>query len=52
VIDGEVELELDDGEVRTIRKGDLVVQRGTVHKWTNVTPNGGVVEDILRDAGE
>jgi quercetin dioxygenase-like cupin family protein len=52
VIDGEVELELDDGEVRTIRKGDLVVQRGIVYKWMNVTPNGGVVEDILRDAGE
>ena len=41
VIDGEVELELDDGVVRRVRKGDLVVQRGTVHKWTNVTPNGG-----------
>ena len=41
VIEGEVELELDGGEVRRVRKGDLVVQRGTVHKWTNVTPNGG-----------
>jgi quercetin dioxygenase-like cupin family protein len=44
VIEGEVELELDDGEVRRVRKGDLVVQRGTVHKWTNVTPNGGWVK--------
>lgn len=25
VIEGEVELELDDGEVRRVRKGDLVV---------------------------
>jgi quercetin dioxygenase-like cupin family protein len=41
VIEGEVELELDDGQVRRVHKGDLVVQRGTVHKWTNVTPNGG-----------
>lgn len=41
VIEGEVELQLDDGEVQRVRKGDVVVQRGTMHKWTNVTPNGG-----------
>jgi quercetin dioxygenase-like cupin family protein len=41
VIEGEVELQLDDGEVRRARRGDVVVQRGTMHKWTNVTPDGG-----------
>jgi quercetin dioxygenase-like cupin family protein len=41
VIEGEVELQLDDGEVQRVRKGDVVVQRGTMHKWTNVTRDGG-----------
>ncbi|KAK7995491.1 hypothetical protein PG990_014264 [Apiospora arundinis] len=35
VIDGEVLLELDGGEKRTLKKGDVVVQRGTNHAWSN-----------------
>lgn len=34
-LDGEVELILDGGETRLIRKGDMVVQRGTMHAWRN-----------------
>jgi mannose-6-phosphate isomerase-like protein (cupin superfamily) len=34
VIEGEVVLLLDDSEV-TLRKGDVVVQRGTNHAWEN-----------------
>jgi len=34
VLDGEVALELDTGEV-TLRPGDCVVQRGTRHAWRN-----------------
>lgn len=34
VIEGEVILVLDDSEV-TLRKGDVVVQRGTDHAWEN-----------------
>lgn len=34
VIEGEVVLILDDSEV-TLRKSDVVVQRGTVHAWEN-----------------
>ncbi len=34
VIEGEVVLVLDDSEV-TLRKGDVVVQRGTNHAWEN-----------------
>lgn len=34
VIDGELVLILEDSEV-TIRKGDVVVQRGTNHAWEN-----------------
>jgi len=34
VLDGEVVLVLDDSEV-TLRPGDVVVQRGTSHRWEN-----------------
>ncbi|HTT01108.1 MAG TPA: cupin domain-containing protein [Steroidobacteraceae bacterium] len=34
VIEGEIVLVLDDSEV-TLRKGDVVVQRGTDHAWEN-----------------
>jgi mannose-6-phosphate isomerase-like protein (cupin superfamily) len=34
VIEGEVVLVLDDSEV-TLKKGDVVVQRGTDHAWEN-----------------
>jgi quercetin dioxygenase-like cupin family protein len=35
VLDGEVDLELDDGSVVTMSSGDVVVQRGTAHAWHN-----------------
>lgn len=35
VLDGEVDLELDDGSVLTMSAGDVVVQRGTAHAWHN-----------------
>lgn len=38
VIDGEVEWELDSGETKVLRKGDVCIQRGTAHAWKNVTP--------------
>jgi quercetin dioxygenase-like cupin family protein len=34
VLDGEVVLVLDEGET-TLRPGDVVVQRGTSHRWEN-----------------
>jgi mannose-6-phosphate isomerase-like protein (cupin superfamily) len=37
VIDGEIELELDDGVTTTVRPGTVVVQRGTRHGWRNRT---------------
>lgn len=42
IIEGVIELTLDSGEMRTVRAGDSVVQRGTMHQWNNVTPDGGV----------
>ncbi|KAF9890633.1 hypothetical protein FE257_005764 [Aspergillus nanangensis] len=35
VIEGEIELELDSGEKKTLYQGDSVVQRGTMHRWRN-----------------
>lgn len=32
---GEIELELSTGECRTLKPGDLTVQRSTLHKWRN-----------------
>lgn len=34
-LDGECDMELDGGEVVTVRAGDVVVQRGTNHVWHN-----------------
>lgn len=36
---GELELELDGGEVQHLRAGDIVVQRGTNHLWRNPSPD-------------
>jgi quercetin dioxygenase-like cupin family protein len=35
VIEGVMEMELDDGTVVTLNVGDVVVQRGTNHRWMN-----------------
>ncbi|MEV6558165.1 cupin domain-containing protein [Nocardia sp. NPDC051756] len=35
VASGEVTLELDDGEQRVLRAGDVVIQNGTRHAWRN-----------------
>jgi quercetin dioxygenase-like cupin family protein len=37
VISGEVELELSNGAVEVCRVGDIIVQRGTIHLWRNVS---------------
>jgi len=41
VLEGEMELILDSGETRIMRRGDVCVQRGTMHAWKNVTANEG-----------
>ena len=40
VLSGTVELELDDGAVRTAGAGDIIVQRGTAHLWRNPSATG------------
>ncbi|OJJ99846.1 hypothetical protein ASPACDRAFT_1888500 [Aspergillus aculeatus ATCC 16872] len=50
VLEGEVELVLDSGETRLLKRGDVAVQRGTNHAWRNVTPDA-VGEDGVRVEG-
>lgn len=38
VLEGEVDLVLDSGEVRTMKRGDMAIQRGTMHAWRNNHP--------------
>ena len=37
VLEGEIEMDLDDGSVTTLKKGDMAVQRGTNHAWRNAS---------------
>src|SRR6266700_1945147 len=48
VLDGEVVLVLDDSET-VLRAGDVVVQRGTNHRWENRTAHTGRMAFILVD---
>ena len=48
VLDGEVVLVLDDGET-VLRAGDVVVQRGTNHRWENRAGTPARVAFILID---
>lgn len=48
VMEGEVWLLLDDGEVH-LKRGDIVVQRGTNHAWSNRTEEMARMAFILLD---
>ena len=37
LLEGSIEITLDSGESRLLRRGDVVVQRATMHKWRNVS---------------
>jgi len=38
VLEGEIELELDNGHKRLLKAGDVIVQRETTHAWHNRHP--------------
>ncbi|MEU9239022.1 cupin domain-containing protein [Streptomyces sp. NPDC048385] len=48
VLDGEVVLVLDDSE-RVLRAGDVVIQRGTDHRWENRTDSAARMAFVLVD---
>ena len=50
ILSGEVELELDDGAVKTVHEGGIIVQRGTIHLWRNVTDKPCRIVFVLIEA--
>ena len=47
VVSGEIDMELDEGEKVHLKAGDVVVQRGTVHNWTNRGTEPCVIAFVL-----
>lgn len=41
MVDSELELELDGGEERMTKKGELLVQRANMHTWRNLSSTEG-----------
>jgi quercetin dioxygenase-like cupin family protein len=37
VLEGEIELVLDSGETRLMKRGDVAIQRGSCHAWRNTS---------------
>lgn len=50
VLEGEVELELEDGHKKTVRKHGVIVQRGTNHLWRNTTDSICRIAFVLIEA--
>ncbi len=50
VIAGEIEMHLDDGVVVTLKAGDVLVQRGTIHNWVNPGSEHCVIAFVLISA--
>jgi quercetin dioxygenase-like cupin family protein len=50
VMEGEIELELEDGAKRTVRQGGIIVQRGTNHLWRNTTDKVCRIAFVLIEA--
>ena len=49
VLSGEITALMDDGEV-LLKAGDVLIQRGTNHAWSNRTAEPAVVAFVLIDA--
>jgi quercetin dioxygenase-like cupin family protein len=49
VLDGEIEMDLDESTVR-LRAGDVMVQRGTNHAWVNRSDARARIAVVLLDA--
>lgn len=49
-LSGELDCELDGGEVVHLTSGDVIVQRGTIHTWVNNGSVPAVIAFILGDA--
>lgn len=47
ILSGELWLELDDGELRHLKAGDIVIQNGTRHAWRNRSESPAVMLAVL-----
>ncbi|CAD6559384.1 hypothetical protein LMG27952_06843 [Paraburkholderia hiiakae] len=47
ILAGELTLELDDGQIRHLKAGDIVIQNGTRHAWRNSSGQPAVMAAIL-----
>ncbi|NKB20604.1 MAG: hypothetical protein GKS01_08905 [Alphaproteobacteria bacterium] len=52
VMDGEIDMELDDGAKTHLNKGDIMIQQGTNHAWWNRSDKTCRLAIILIDAKE
>ena len=50
VLEGEIDLELDSGEVKHLSAGDVVVQRGTNHAWVSRSERWARMAFVLIEA--
>ena len=50
LLSGEIDCELDSGEIVHLKPGDVMIQRGTIHTWVNGGAVSAVIAFILIDA--
>jgi quercetin dioxygenase-like cupin family protein len=47
IMKGEIDMELETGDITHLKAGDVIVQRGTVHNWVNRGPEPCVIAFVL-----
>ncbi|MNH36663.1 hypothetical protein D3C79_974800 [compost metagenome] len=47
MVKGPLILELDDGQIRELASGDIVVQQGNIHAWRNPGTEPELVTFVL-----
>ena len=52
VMSGEIDMELDEGRSVHLKAGDVLVQRGTSHAWSNRSDKPAVIAFVLIDASK
>ncbi len=50
LIRGEVDMLVDEGEAKSLKPGDVVIQRGTNHAWVNTGTEPALLVAVLADA--
>lgn len=52
ILEGELWMELDDGELTHLKAGDVVIQNGTRHAWRNLGDKPARMASILIGGGQ